>query len=357
MQLKAWATAAACAVAGGAIVLAPGSMPAAHAQQSGTRLVATPGDAPEVVRVTRGGRLTLPMSGVTRIIPADEDVVRGIFDGGSAQVEGISPGTTLVEVHQGQGKRQLISVQVEDTASIPRLAQNTGPAAKPAATQPKAATGAAKPAANTSKPPAPGTVVTPLPRTAVGAGAGSPMVVQPSTPVVVAATEGGSTGQSTAARPDSSGSPALTVPGRSGLFVSLRVAPVDDNPSHALVTLTYGNRGTAAARDVTLRSALDDVVSYVKGSASGSPNYDASSRELVWNLGSINANTTAGSVSFRVEPIERTPATFYAVATIEDNSGVPISSNAIKYSFSTAPLLTVFAIPDRFLASRMPSVY
>jgi hypothetical protein len=144
MQLKAWASAAAFAVAGGAIVLAPGNTPAAHAQQSGTRLVATPTDAPEVVRVTRGGRLTLPMSGVTRIIPADEDVVRGIFDGGSAQVEGISPGTTLVEVHQGQGKRQLISVQVEDTASIPRLAQNTGPAAKPAATQPKTATGVAQ---------------------------------------------------------------------------------------------------------------------------------------------------------------------------------------------------------------------
>jgi hypothetical protein len=338
------------------MVLAPGNMPAAHAQQTGTRLVATPNDRPEVIRVTRGGRLTLPMKGVTRIIPADEDVVRGIFDSGWAQVEGVSPGTTLVEVHQGSDKRHLISVQVDDPATISRLAQNTSAAAKPVATTPKAAAGAGKPASNTNKPPAPGTVVTPLPRSAVGARAGSPMVVQPSTPVVVRTTDRGSNGQSTAARPNSSGTPALTVPGRSGLFVSLRVAPVDDNPAHALVTLTYGNRGTAGARDVTLRSALDDVVSYVKGSASGSPNYDASARELVWNVGSINANTTAGSVSFRVEPIERTPATFYAVATIEDNSGVPISSNAVKYSFSTAPLLTVFAIPDRFLASRNTNV-
>jgi hypothetical protein len=31
---------------------------------------------------------------------------------------------------------------------------------------------------------------------------------------------------------------------------------------------------------------------------------------------------------------------------------VPISSNAVKYGFAATPLLTVFAIPDRFMASR-----
>jgi hypothetical protein len=235
MQLKAWASAAAFAVAGGAIVLAPGNMPAAHAQQSGTRLVATPGDAPEVVRVTRGGRLTLPMSGITRIIPADEDVVRGIFDGGKAQVEGISPGTTLVEVHQGQGKRQLISVQVEDTASIPRLAQNTGAAAKPVATQPgstapKAATGTAKRQQH-EQTTGSGTVVTPLPRCRRWrrCGLANGCATQH-------ARCGGRNRRRLhrtidGARPDSSGSPALTVPGRSASS-SPRCAwpPVDDNP-------------------------------------------------------------------------------------------------------------------------------
>jgi len=268
MHLRAWATATTVAVVGGAIVFAPGVALAAQAQSKGEAvlLAATPNDGTPVVRVQRGGRLTLPMGNVTRIIPADEDVVRGAFDGNQAVVEGISPGTTLVEVHQGPTKRQLISVQVEEGTSIPRLAQNMS--------------GTAASGTSVNKPPAAGSVVTPLPRStapatttrpaparaATPARTAAPVVVQSNTPIVV-----GTANNPTAALPDNADAPALNVPGRAGLFASLRVSPAEDNPSQALVTITYGNRGSVAARDVKLRSALDDVVSYVKGSGTGNP--------------------------------------------------------------------------------------
>jgi hypothetical protein len=212
-----------------------------------------------------------------------------------------------------------------------------------------------------NKPPAAGSVVTPLPRStapatttrpaparaATPARTAAPVVVQSNTPIVV-----GTANNPTAALPENTDAPALNVPGRAGLFASLRVSPAEDNPSQALVTITYGNRGSVAARDVKLRSALDDVVSYVKGSGTGNPTYDASTRELAWSVGTLDNDSGGSTVSYRVEPIERGPATFYAVATIEDVAGVPISSNAVKYGFAATPLLTVFAIPDRFMASR-----
>jgi hypothetical protein len=147
------------------------------------------------------------------------------------------------------------------------------------------------------------------------------------------------------------------VPGRSNLAVSLRVSPVEENPSQALFTITYANRGTTPVRGVVIRSAIDDVVSYVTGSGTSGARYDAAARELVWNIGTLEAGSPAQSVSFRVKPIESGPATFFAVATIEDASGVPVSSNAIKYSTSPTPLLTVFALPDRFLAGRNTPVH
>jgi hypothetical protein len=82
MQLKAWASAAAFAVAGGAIVLAPGNMPAATLRSNlGHVWLATPGDAPDVVRVTRGGRLALHER-ISRASVTRTKTCRGIFDSG-----------------------------------------------------------------------------------------------------------------------------------------------------------------------------------------------------------------------------------------------------------------------------------
>lgn len=295
-------------------------------------VLTTAADGTLVMRVTRGKQVTLPLGGVTRIIPADDDVVRGFFnDGGKAGLEGVTTGTTLVEIYQGEDKRQLVSVQVDEPGTS-------------AATTSASATraGGATRTASASGAPAPGSTVSPLP-------SGSPVVVPSGTPVVVA------TGDPTAARP-AGPAPGMVAPDRTRLFVSLRVSPVEDNPSQALFTATYGNRSQAPARNAVLRTALDDVVSYVTGSATGSPRYDAAARELVWNLGTLEPGANGGSVSWRVEPIERSTMRFYTVATIEDSEGVPFSSAPTAFSLSPSSLLTVFALPDRFLAGRAAPV-
>ncbi len=291
-------------------------------------VLTTAADGTLVMRVTRGKQVTLPLGGVTRIIPADDDVVRGFFnDGGKAGLEGVTTGTTLVEIYQGEDQRQLVSVQVDE------------PGTSAAATS---AAASATRAASASGAPAPGSTVSPLP-------SGSPVVVPSGTPVVVA------TGDPTAARP-AGPAPGMVTADRTRLFVSLRVSPVEDNPSQALFTATYGNRSQAPARNAVLRTSLDDVVSYVTGSATGSPRYDAAARELVWNLGTLEPGANGGSVSWRVEPIERSTMRFYTVATIEDSEGVPVASAPIQYSTTSTSLLTVFALPDRFLAGRAAPV-
>lgn len=290
-------------------------------------VLTTAADGTLVMRVTRGKQVTLPLGGVTRIIPADDDVVRGFFnDGGKAGLEGVTTGTTLVEIYQGEDQRQLVSVQVDE------------PGTSAAATS---AAASATRAASASGAPAPGSTVSPLP-------SGSPVVVPSGTPVVVA------TGDPTAARP-AGPAPGMVTADRTRLFVSLRVSPVEDNPSQALFTATYGNRSQAPARNAVLRTSLDDVVSYVTGSATGSPRYDAAARELVWNLGTLEPGANGGSVSWRVEPIERSTMRFYTVATIEDSEGVPVASAPIQYSTTSTSLLTVFALPDRFQGPRRAS--
>ncbi|HEX8833935.1 MAG TPA: S-layer homology domain-containing protein [Abditibacteriaceae bacterium] len=313
-----------------ALAVLAGVGTAAHAAPAKTAIkptvnvaasVSLPAPAPDariaantpVVRVPRGSSWTLPLEGVTRVVPADDDVARGSFRNGRAVIEGVTTGNTTVEVFQGENRRQLFAVQVEDPSS-----------------------GAVAPE---------GSVVTPI-SPSTGAASGESVVIAPGTPVVVAANSG------SAALPPATSGPIGNVPGRSNLAVSLRVSPVEDNPSQALFTITFGNRSTFAAQNVVIRSALDDVVSYVTGSATGGARYDSSARELVWNVGTLDAGANGQSVSFRVEPIERGTVTFYSVATIEDASGVPVASNAIKYGTGATPLLTVFALPDRFLAGR-----
>jgi uncharacterized repeat protein (TIGR01451 family) len=276
--------------------------------------------ATPVVPLKRGEKWTVPLSGVTRVVPADDDVARGSFVDGKAVVEGVTTGSTLVEVYQGNNQRQLYTIQVADT----RLA-----AATPS-----------------NVPPAPGDTVSPISST-TGVVNGRPVTVTSNTPVVVAATP-----PSSAALPASSDNGLSGIPTRANLKVSLRYSQAADNPSHSVFTITFANQSSVPAQGVVVRSALDDVVSYVTGSATGGARYDSSSRELIWNIGNLEAGATGRTVSFRVEPIERTATTFYTVATIEDASGTSVSSNALKVGTQTMPLLTVFALPDRFLAGR-----
>lgn len=328
MIRKNWVAGVAIAAAAAAVTM--GAARADVVKRSGlngVRLSAAPpvmkteSDGTLSLRMPRGARFPLPMEGVTRIIPANDDVARGVFDGDRAVVEGVTTGSTLVEVYQGENKRQLLSVQIDEPTLF---ASNS---------------------ATNNTIPAPGSVVSPLPPSA-----GTDRTIKSTTPVVVA--DANPTAK--LPRPDANG----TTASNSNLAISLRGTPVEDNPAQTLFTITYSNRGTSPARDVVIRTALDDVVSYVKGSGTGNPTYDAASRELVWNIGALDAGTASGgTLSYRVEPIERGAATFYAVATIEDSSGNALSSNAIKWNTTPASLLTVFALPDRFLAGRNAPVF
>ena len=145
--------------------------------------------------------------------------------------------------------------------------------------------------------------------------------------------------------------PSIT-PARSPLTLSLGVAPAPGNGSQAIYTLTYGNPGINPLQNVVIRFPLDEQVSLVTGSASPGARYDAALREVTWNLGLIPSGLVDQKLSLRVAPIENRPTTFKASATIENGAATRISSNEVTYSTSTTPLLTVFALPDRFLAGK-----
>ena len=330
---------------------------AAPVTHAGQLTFPVPAAAPSVarmvpaVKIARGQRWTIPLTGVTRIVPADDDVARGSFTG-APSLEGVTTGETLVEVYQGANRRQVYAITVTDSivaAPTPLSTSTTSisPVAVPAEpieALPMAAT-----------PPAIGTTVAAVSPT-TGTLTGVTAVIAPETPIVIAVDTtprpGGpaTPNAPTAALPPAPASAAVT--GRSNLQASLRYASVPDNPSQSLFTITYTNRSNVPAQGVIVRSALDDVVSYVTGSATNSGRYDAASRELVWNIGTVEAGAVGRTVSFRVEPVEGKSATFYSVATIEDASGTNRSTNMIKSGTGGAPLLTVFAIPDRFLAGR-----
>ncbi|MDF2439289.1 MAG: hypothetical protein JWN98_273 [Abditibacteriota bacterium] len=265
------------------------------------------------VRLPRGGRITLPYSGVTQVVADDIDVARASFSAGKAVIEGITVGTTAIEVFTGN-VRQLLSVQVlEPTdqlqASFTPLGGATAPDVTPAAPDgPITLNGDG----SISAPPA-NTQALPQPVASTGTIAAAPV--------------------------------------RSPHNLSVRVSPVEDNPLQALVTITYTNRA-ATNQNVNVRYVLDDLVSYVTNSATGGPQYDAASRELTWKLQGVSSNEPQ-ALSFRVEPVERNPVSFNSVATVQGEGDLrTVSSNPLKYSFTTTPLLTVFALPDRFLAGR-----
>jgi uncharacterized repeat protein (TIGR01451 family) len=286
------------------------------------------------IRVARGGRWTIPLQGVTRIVVADDDVARGSFAGNSPSIEGVTNGETLVEVYQGVNRRQVYALSVVDSLTPVGEPLNIG------------ATIGSAPAVGTTV-----EAVSPV----TGATTGETAVIAPDTPVVIATdtTPRGGTaeaGSSSAALP--SPNPNISVAGRPNIQASMRYAPVPDNPSQSLFTITYSNRSNVPAQGVIIRSALDDVVSYATGSATNGGRYDAAAREIVWNIGTVEAGAIGRTVSFRVQPVEGKSTTFYSVATIEDATGNTVSSNIVKTGASGAPLLTVFALPDRFLAGR-----
>jgi hypothetical protein len=262
----------------------------------GAQVEATNTAVNATVRIPRGGQFTLPYEGVTRVVSEDVEVARATFSNGRATLEGVTSGNTLVQIYGSNNTRQLLAVQVVDGGQLQQ-----------------------------------------------------PVLV-PSVADQTPMTLGGN------AAPALGGTGSIT-PGqalRSPHNLSLRVSPVEDNPLQALVTLTYTNRGSQE-QDVTVRYTLDDFVSYVTNSATGNPQYDAAARELSWTLPNVDGDSPQ-SVSFRVEPVDRNPVTFNSVATVQGADNNSVMSNRITYSFTTTPLLTVFALPDRILAGRNASV-
>ena len=285
---------------------------------------ANPGELPasagiQTLRVAPGKTVAIPLSDIKRILPEDQEVVRGTFHNGKGVIEGVNKGMTVVQVYQANNRRTLFAVQVDPNAPVAQL---------PA---PVASLPAAQPAPVASAPAARITPITTTPETST-----DPVAALGTTPPA---------------------NPSIVPAGaaRSNLAVTLRVSPVEGNPFEALFTIYYQNRGTSAAQDVKVRFVLPDAISYLTNSASSGGQYDAAARALVWNIGQLPSQSEARSVSFRVAPVDR-PQAFSALATIEDSSDVVVTSNQITYGFTKSALLTVFALPDRILAGKQGPV-
>ena len=261
------------------------------------------------IRVESGERVILPYSAVSRIIVEDPEIARALFQqDGTALIEGIGRGTTTVEVYQSDGTPKLLSIQVGEAISGARA---NFPSAPLAPQIPLDAT-----------PLAPAVSPTPTPTPAA-----------PNSPTIA-----------------SIGAFPITA-SQSQLGVSLGAAPVSGT-AQAQFTINYSNPGIGAANDAIVRYALDDRVAYITDSASDGGVYDAARREIVWSLGALPADAS-GQLTLRVEPIEGGRSlTFDSVATIEDGSAGPVNSATLTYSTAVTPLLTVFALPDRFLAGQ-----
>ena len=285
--------------------------------------------------------MTLPFAAVSRIIVEDDEIARAFFQNGQAVLEGVHRGTTTVEIYQSDGTPKLLSIQVG----------NGGEAARPK-TPNLLPNGA--PAAQVSGVPASGVPASGVPASGVPASGAATSATETSA-METSATE--TSGVAVAAVPDMSAAgggetprTAAIVPSQSQLMVTLRAAPVVGT-GQAQFTIDYSNPGTGVARDAIVRYALDDRVSYITGSASGGGVYDAARREVRWNLGAIEPGAT-GALTLRVEPVEGGRSlSFDSVATIEDGAAGPVTSATLLYSTAVTPLLTIFALPDRFLAS------
>ena len=266
------------------------------------------------VRIERGQSATLPIPNVARVLPENIDVARASFNDNRAVLEGVSLGTTSLEVVGIDGRSQTVVVEVVAPGTLGNIAANT-PQIAPANDQ------------------------------------------VPATDTPIAATVQADTGTDiTGALDVPDAAPITPSTGTANVAnsphnLSLRVGPVEDNSQQALVTVSYTNQGEST-EDVTVRYALDELVSYVTNSATGEPKYDAAARELSWNVNGVTPGTTR-TLNFRVEPSSQRSEAFYSIATVESkNGGASAGSNNVRYSFVTTPLLTVFALPDRIIAGR-----
>jgi hypothetical protein len=298
---------------------------------------------PETLRVPRNGSITLPVKNISKIISSDEDIVLGRFTkAGQGVLQGVSSGRTNIEVYDKNANRRTYVVQVIDDSAFPNT---DAPSTSAAATSAPVPAAPSAPASNMPSPAAPSST-TPVAPLRLGN--------EDTTPVAVPPTAAPAAAVSGTLPADTLVTTGAATP--SNLQVSMRVAPVQEDPAQALFTITYSNSGAALAPGVRLHYALDDAVSYVSNSATGNATFDPAARELVWDLGAV-AGGTQGSVAFRVQPIEpQRPVTFYSVATIEDANGTLVASNPLVYTNAPTPLLTVFALPDRILAGRTAPV-
>ncbi len=259
------------------------------------------------VRIERGQSTTLPIPNVARVLPENIDVARASFSDNRAVLEGVSLGTTSLEVVGMDGRSQTVVVEVVAPGTLGKI------------------------------------------------DVGTPQIANTATPI--AATVQADNGTDIRGNVDvPTAAPITPAPGTATVpnsphNLSLRVGPVEDNPQQALVTISYTNQGEAT-QDVTVRYALDELVSYVTNSATGDPKYDAAARELSWDINGATPGATR-TLSFRVEPSSQRSEAFYSIATVESkDSGASAGSNNVRYSFVTTPLLTVFALPDRIIAGR-----
>ena len=290
-------------------LLAPLCAPPARAQ-----LPAPVAPNDKILSVKTGERITLPYAGVSRIIVENDEIARAFFQNGSAVLEGIGSGSTTVEVYQADGTPRLLTVTVGAATALAPTNPPAIPVAPPAPVQTPGQKGGALPVTG---------LPTTQPSSLLPPDVAAPNALTPVAPIAAAPSQ---------------------------LAVSLSAAPVAGT-GQALFTVKFSNPGPAAS-DVTIRYALDERVSYVTGSATNGGLYDAARREVVWKLGPL-ASGASGQATLKVEPIENARAlTFESVATIEDGAGGPINSAILTYSTAVAPLLTVFALPDRFLAGQ-----
>ncbi len=287
-------------------LLVPGLSRHAQAQNKLPRMAAV---ANNLIRLSVSERVTLPFAAVSRIIIEDDETARAYFAGGNVIIEGLRQGSTTVEVYQSDGTPKLLTIQVGEAAfggqtPITPVPLSNGGTSLPAPTVNNT------PGSNTNR-------VVPTPTASA-------------TPVPYAL--------------------AAITPSLSQLGVTLAAGPVVGT-SQTQFTISYSNPGVGAANNAIVRYALDDRVSYVTDSASNGGVYDASRREVSWNLGAVNAGE-AGKVTLRIEPIDSGRSlSFDSVATIEDGGG-PVTSATLTYSTAVTPLLTIFALPDRFLAGK-----
>ena len=263
--------------------------------------------ANNLIRMSVSERVTLPYPAVSRIIIEDAETARAYFAGGNVIVEGLRQGSTTVEVYQSDGTPKLLTIQVGEPTSGGQTTVATPPFSDSASFLPPPTVNNT-PGSTPTAAPAPSATPVPYPSAAI-------------------------------------------TPSLSQLGVTLAAGPVVGT-AQTQFTIRYSNPGTGPAENAIVRYALDDRVSYVTDSASNGGVYDASRREVSWNLGAVNAGQS-GKLTLRIEPIDSGRSlSFDSVATIEDGSGGPVTSATLSYSTAVTPLLTIFALPDRFLAGK-----